>query len=280
MISIKFEGYKGNTKVFKFKNSFEELLCSEFIALNSIAQKLKKIGDRVQSYELELKGLDNSNPMLLEAVLHIDNELMQLDQSIRALKIESLFVLALDKSISKYLLTTKGVVFAHIQAAFVATQKGFADFEQFVKVVKPLEVFKFQDYYKGHLLNFTKRKEFRVFDTTNQTVLRDAAANMVAAKIDGIREELEELEGSRWENLPRFVAYVARPSNEIDEISINDKNNFYGGRDIRTLSVEDRLEGYNRKLAKEVELRTEVFQKLPLALAVGVYKQFFFLSQR
>jgi len=284
MIKIKFIGKQ--SQIINFKNSFAELKVFEFCELIKIEEKIdsllievNKMEAELNKMETELKALRTDEGNLTNLVIIIDANLNDLDRQIRSLKVESLVLLSNNpKKILGWLLNTRGITQDVINKAYYSVQKGLGDFKDFIRDVKPVRVLRFTDYKKSHIFNFTKVKVFEVFDMDNQTVLRDAAANIVAAKIDAIKTEIEG--SNRWDNLARFIAYVCRPATEKEEISTEDKKAFFGGTRIARLNVDDRLKAYNDLLAKEVDCRTSIFSRLPFATAIGIYKQYFFLSRR
>lgn len=277
MITTKLAGRK-KKRTAKFKNKFEELSVEEFVDFIAQEEKLGKLEDDEERLEAELKALDATQPGADNAVIFIDAELQDIKRKIRAAKVEMLGILSDNyKKNVAFMLNTQGFNDRHIIQILLKIRETLTDFNAWVQRVKPVKNFRFTDYQKPHFWSLTKVREFEVFDTDKQTVLRDSAAMMVAKKVDTINAELK---ANRWANLARFVAYAARPATQKEEIDVSDKKAFLYKSNLAVLSVDDRLKAYNDKLAETVDLRTPIFSKLPLVIAIGVYKQYFFLSRR
>lgn len=277
MLNIIFEGKKSK-RVISFKNSFNELTVGEFCAFIFEQEKLNIAAEKLQKADEELRQLQKRTDDILDIVLILDSEINDLERQIRSHQIYMLGILSNRRNkVIEYLLNTKGITQELIRKALRTIQKELGSFSDWVPGVKLVNKFRFADYKKASPFSLTRMKTFEVFNMDNQTVLRDAAAGFVAAKIDAINDELK---ANRWQNLTRFIAYVCRPETEKEEISTQDKKAFFGGKKIVSLSIDDRLKAYNDLLAETVNLRAPLFDKLPLVTAIGIYKQYFFLSRR
>lgn len=277
MLDIKITGRKKG-KVIRFRNKFSELDVSTFCLFREKEEKLDVLEPQLLKAEAELKALPDDAPDLENLVIVIDAHLQDLDRQIRAVKIELLALLSTNyKKTVNYLINTRGVSQRLINAALLAIRETMNDFEGWAMKIKLVNKFRFTDYKKADFWNFNKVQDFEVFNTDSNSVLRDSAAMLVARNIDTINTELA---ANRWTNLPKFLAFVCRPATEKEEIDLKDKKAFFGGSKLKGVSITDRLKAYNDLLAKTVELRTPIFNRLPLATAIGAYKQYFFLSRR
>jgi len=268
----------GDQKPISFIDNFLELSVNAFCNFIYVEEKHFEIEDKLKAVHSELKNIAFSTPKAQSLIDSLENDLMALELALLSARIDVLSSLTKDPTKTKnILLNTQGVTFDVIRKAMLAIQENMGSFEPWFNSIKPVKNFRFSDFKKRKFYNLFNTTNFEVFDTDSQTVLRDSAANMVASRIETINKELEI---NRWENLPVFIAYVCRPSSEKEEIDVLDETSFFGGKKIALLSTEDRLKGYNKKLAETVEKRALVFRELPLATALGVYKQYFFLSRR
>lgn len=266
---------------FKVIDSFSEMSTARFCEFMAAEQKLrqqenkrKEALDRLNAVEelsKEESGLLNLDDILLE--------LQEQDSLVRLSRIDLLASLCKSEKAANYFVNTKGVTDYVIHEPLTRALKSLADLETWVLSLKPVNKFKLADTKNKSILDLFRAKTFEVFDMDRQTVLRDAAAQRVASKLDDL---VRQFANDRWENLTTFIAYVCRPTNEVYEISAQRRNkakSFFGGKEVSSLSTEDRLEAYNNLLRETVEHRKEVFKKLPLRITMGVYKQYFFLSR-
>ena len=277
MKKIKLCGNK-KTRLISFKNKFSELSVGEFAGFIVREEKIGDLEDKLEKLEAEFDELKAQDGEELTSVIIVaDAEIVGVQHKIRGLQVELLAIL------SGNFQKTVNFIINHIHPVLVkqalsALHKTMGSFEDWVKGVKLVSGFRFTDYKRDSYFHLTKVKDFEVFNTDRTTVLRDSAASAAAAKIDELQEGLA---ANRWSNLPRFLAYVCRPAREKEEIAVgykNIKSAFLGSKEVDSMSVDDRLTAYNNLLAETADLRTPIFERLPLATAIGAYKQYFFLS--
>lgn len=277
MIKIKLSGAK-KSRTIPFKNKFNELSTATFCKFIEKEEELSDLETKLDLLDQELRDLPIQAPNITTLVIVLDSDINDTERKIRALKIELLGLLSNDYTRTvNFIINTIGITERLVNSALLAIHNSMGDFDAWAKKVPMVDKFKFSDYKRPSFFSISKVREFQVFDSASNTVLRDSAASIVARKVDSIEKEFE---ANRWSNLPRFLAYVCRPAIEKEEICTQDKKAFFGGASVKTLGVDDRLKAYNDLLANMVDLRTPLFAKLPLSIAIGVYKQYFFLSRR
>lgn len=264
-------------KNFKFRDCFNELTVGIFSDFLGVEIELSKLEDEEERLEKDLKELkkNNSDSDLLREVIFIDSQLVDVDYKIRARKLELLMLLAYRPNrLKRY---AKFITHDFTDTVLGIIHNKIHGFEKWVNGVKLVKKFRFKDYKKPKFWSISKITKFEVFDTTKTTVLRDYAATLVARKIDDLSDQFAK---NRWSNLSKFVAYVCRPEIEQEETPVGDKKGFFRAGKLNNLTLDDRLKAYNDLLAETVDKRADLFRDLPLVIAIGVYKQYFFLSRR
>lgn len=264
MIAIQYG--TGSNRRLDFWNKFEELPISAFVDFLKKEVVVQKIQDEIKCIRDDMERVEEDD---VESVVFLENLFFEKAARLNIAFCGMLAALSPDKEAFETLTETPGITPAVLIETFEAINARLGDFQAFFDKTKATSTFKFKDYKKRLLGRDTK---FIVQPLSRQTVLRDAAANVVADKIANIESEFS---AANFESLARFVAYVARPENEEEEYLPNVKKVFIGGKSFERLSAEDRLSAYNEKLRETVELRTEVFEALPLSVALGVWKYWF-----
>jgi hypothetical protein len=273
MLSVQIE-----KETIRFKNDLNEITVSEFSANIEQERQIEKIlkqADQLfdDSEQLQKTGTehDRSEAAFLQA------EAVGNIARARMMRISQISALSTDPAKTEdFLATTNGIDNQVLSDVYEKINEGFGDPTAFFASAAPVQSFRFDDY-KRHGLFRLKRANFHVYDLDSQTVIRDAAATIVGQQIGTFRQQFES---NDWKNFARFVAYVARPKKEEFEYLPKRKlSSFIGGRWFERMSPADRLAAYNQRLAEAVESRTPIFERLPLPIAIGIYKYYFFLKK-
>lgn len=261
-----------------FKNDLNEITVSEFsenVEKEKQIEKVLKQADQLFADSEQLaktgKEHDRSEAAFLEA------EAIGNVTRARMMRISQISALTDDPpSTEDFLSTTEGIDNEILSDIYEKINDGFGDPTAFFASTPAVQSFRFDDYRRNGLFRL-KRANFYVADLDGQTVIRDAAATMVGQQIGTFRQEFEK---NDWRNFARFVAYVARPKKEeFEYMPKKSFRSFIGGKWFERMSPADRLSAYNQKLSEAVEGRTPIFERLPLSVAIGIYKYYFFLKK-
>lgn len=263
---------------FFFKNSFDKITVKEF-ALNSVKDnEIAKILEQVESHSKTIEEFEKiKTPQAIAEITYLDAVCLDLLADVRMRRIEQIAIIcATPKKFENFMLTTKGIddkLFARI---YNRVNKCFAGFEEYFAKLNAIQSFRFEDYKRSGFFR-QRSNNFFVADLDKQTLLRDTAATIVAQKIGTMRSEFEQ---NNWTNLARFCAFVCRPKREKYEFLPDSPwYSFIGGKSFQSLPPSDRLARYNQNLEDTVKERSQVFEKLPLSTALGIYKYYFFLKK-
>ncbi len=283
MLSVKIE-----TTTIKFKNNLQELSVLEFsenikkeIRIDNVLKQADQLSGNIEQLYKRIDNLklseEDLRPGIQDEIQTFEADCLNLIQRALMLRVEQLAALTVDPSVTEdFLTTTKGIDADILRNIYKKVNEGFGDPLTFFNETKPIQSFRFDDF-KRHGLFRLKRTNFHVYDLDSQTVIRDAAATMVGQQIGTFRKQFEK---NDWRNFARFVAYVARPKKEEFEYLPKERlRSFIGGNWFERMSPADRLSAYNQKLAEVVEERTVIFESLPLPVAIGIYKYYFFLKK-
>ena len=276
MLKVKFKPkFKRKIKI-DFVNSFKEMTVQQFIDCMLVNEEMQKVNTNLEAAQKAFDDIQSDNPM---DILLVEADILALRSDL--MKLECKMLATLTKSPDKvylFLLNTPGVTYVSVRKIWLKIEAELVKFNNWFKQLKAVKTFRFSDYKKHNFFKLTKVIKFEVFDMTGTTVLRDAAASRLASQIDDVRQEFSK---NRWSNLPKFLAFICRPSfqeKEFSAYSPDFKKSFFGNSKATHLSAEDKLTAYNEKIGIVTDERTEIFKRLPLPIALGVYKQYFFLS--
>ncbi len=276
MLKVKFKPKFKRTIKINFVNSFKEMTVQQFIDCMLVNDDIK---EKLISLEKAEKDFEELDPTNVADLMFLDADILALRSDL--MKLECKMLATLTKSPDKvylFLLNTPGVTYVSVRKIWLKIEAELLKFNNWFKQLKAVKTFRFSDYKKHNFFKLTKVIKFEVFDMTGTTVLRDAAASRLASQIDDVRQEFSK---NRWSNLPKFLAFICRPSfqeKEFSAYSPDFKKSFFGNSKATHLSAEDKLTAYNEKIGIVTDERTEIFKRLPLPIALGVYKQYFFLS--
>lgn len=277
---------KIKNKSIRFKNSFKELTIEDFAKNIKKEQEIEAILKQVLQLEkdrsefvkiceeaIDEEAIDEASDQIdfLEAAI------LERTFAARMLLISQLSALTSDPmSTENFLLSQNGINAETLNDINKKLQEGFADFHSYFAGIKEVKRFQFEDYKKAGIFG-RRKKTFEVKNLDSQTVIRDAGATIVAQKIGTI---VDQFSSNNWRNFARFVAYVARPKKEEFEYLPNrSRLSFIGGNRFEQMSAADRLTVYNNKLQEVVEERTKIFSRLPVSIAIGIYKYYFILKK-
>lgn len=283
----------------RFKDNFEEVTVKIFAEHidkeNEIDKVLKQIEDmkkNVADFEAVLnpnksqEGEQSGNSEQITAkakeeiireVSYLEADILEKSHFVTMLRISQISQLTDNpKKTERFLSTTKGIDSGVLSKIYLKIQDGFGDFLFYFQNLKAVKSFGFKDF-RRHGIFRRKKCIFRVSDLDRQTVIRDAGATIVAQKIGMFAKQFQS---NNWKNFARFVAYVARPKKEEFEYFPRRRfRSFIGGKWFEQMSASDRLTTYNKKLEEAVEARTTIFEDLPISVAIGIYKYYFFLKK-
>jgi hypothetical protein len=274
MLKVKFKPKFKRKIQISFANDFKEFTVQQFIECMVINDEMQKVNTDLEAAEKTFDEMQADNPM---DILLVEADVLALRSNL--MKLECKMLAALTKAPEKvyvFLLNTPGVTYISVKKIWLKIEDNLARFNDWFEKLKPLNKFKFSDYKKHNFFKLTKVITFEVFDMTQTTVLRDSAASRIASQIDDVRTEFSK---DRWSNLPKFLAFVCRPSfqeKEFSAYSPDFKKSFFGNKNASHISAEDQLTAYNEKIGIVTDERTEIFKRLPLPIALGIYKQYFF----
>ena len=274
MLNIKIAGSR-----WKFKNKFDEITVKEFSENVRIDHKIDAIQKAIDEHKANIAELEKIGTMeSQDDQMDIDIELAGLIMKSRMQRIHQISRLCnRPNECEDFLLTTKGIDAEVLGQVYNAVNDCFDRYEQYFAELPGVKSFRFNDYKPSGLFRL-KRSNFHVADLSNQTLLRDSAAIVVAQKIGNFRIQSE---AGNWDQLAKFCAFVCRPKREKYEYMPGQKwYSFIGGERFESLSAPDRLTMYNQNLENTVQERTSIFEDLPIAVALGIYKYYFILKKK
>ncbi len=142
--------------------------------------------------------------------------------------------------------------------------KTYGDFVEYFNACPLVESF----YHKGQ--KSWIGRTYKVHDMDRNTVLRDALATVETSIAFNYKLEISS---GAWDNICKFVALVARPIKEQQEIAF-EKGSFLNAKSLAGLTNSEKLTMYQKALNDSVEKRYKLFENLPLPIAIGVLRMY------
>ena len=218
--------------------------------------------------DIELAILEGRMAENYEGQIYVlESDMDELQEQLRVKRTELLTSLCKGnkKKFVHFCENTKGVDYGLIREAVKAILNKLGHFSDYwrdcpmvssFKIRKPWSIF---------------RTTYKLHDMDRNTLIRDHLANQQLKLAFSYEEELVKEEA--WDNISLFVATITRPLFQEFEFSFS-KNSFINSKAVVSIKHADRLEYYMEKLEKSWKKRSVIFEKLPLAVAIGIIKYY------
>lgn len=260
---------------YSFQDNWGELTINELLQYDDLEATVQKANKERKRLSDQMEGAEDWMD-----VAHLENEWYHKELEIANLCMRQMLLLCKQAKELHKALEQGDISLADLNPIqnMQTLKKSMGHLDDFIKGLKGIESFKAYDYIpEKRLLFFKKKTTFQVYPLSQQTLVRDFAAVHVAQTVWGHDAEFRI---GNWENLALFCAYICRPHNELQEISLSDKDGFVGGKEYSALKYSDQMKFYVQKLDKVAGERAKAFRQLPLRIAFGIYNQYFFLKRQ
>lgn len=255
MIRIQF-----GRKSFRFCNSFSEFdlsnISSYMKAYDKYEKELQKFNDNVH----KISSLPSDR---IERIIELSAENDQIIMQLHSCKIEILQSICTSKKFTYFATNTKGVDYDVINQALLNIINKLGHFDDYWDRCPPVNSFT----HKSPKCIF--KKHYAVHEMDSTTVVR---AEMASIQLKQAFNHKKQLDAGKWDNIKSFCAVITRPLLQKDEIA--KKRSFVKIRELKGMNHADRLAFYSKKISETQDNLAEIYDNLPLPIAIGVVKEF------
>lgn len=256
---------KIGSKTWRFKDSYNDFTLIDIKKWMPILAEIERLNALFSETVARYEGLGALVDMGMseqadQEANDIDSDLDDIRINLTESMMQFLEVCCTNKGIKYFLENTAGITYpilVDITQAIANQYGGFVDYFNSCKMVESFTHRSKKDWLS---------KKYKVQNMDKTTLMRDAIASVESQM--AFQYKLEVSAGA-WDNICKFVAIVARPTKQENEIDFSDKA-FINAKKLTGLSPSDKAAFYQQQLEKSVNERCEAFENLPLPIAIGV----------